>query len=111
MAGVLGGVLHAPLTAIFLIAEMTNGYNLIVPLMLTTAISFITIKVFDPHSIFTKTLAERGDLITHHKDQTVLTLMSVKNVIDKDLSTISPDMTLGDFTKVIANRKEIFSLL
>jgi CIC family chloride channel protein len=105
MAGVLGGVLHAPLTAIFLIAEMTNGYNLIVPLMLTTVISFITIKVFDPHSIFTKTLAERGDLITHHKDQTVLTLMSVKNVIDKDLSTIRPGMTLGDLTKVIAKSK------
>jgi CIC family chloride channel protein len=105
MAGVLGGVLHAPLTAIFLIAEMTNGYELIVPLMLTTAISFITIKVFSPHSIFTRQLAERGDLIPHDKDKTVLTLLNVKKVIDKDLMTIAPDKTLGDLTKLIAKSK------
>jgi CIC family chloride channel protein len=102
MAAVLGGVLHAPLTAIFLIAEMTNGYELIVPLMLSTAISFITIKVFAPHSIFTKDLAERGDLITHHKDKTVLTLMNIKDVIDTDIKTIHPGATLGELTKVIS---------
>ena len=105
MAGVLGAVLHAPLTAIFLIAEMTNGYELIVPLMLTTTISFVTIKTFDPHSIFTKKLAERGELLTHHKDQAVLTLLNVRDVIDKDLITIPPDATLGDLTKVIARSK------
>ena len=105
MAGVLGAVLHAPLTAIFLIAEMTNGYILIVPLMLTSTISFITIKIFDPHSIFTKKLAERGELITHHKDQAVLTLLSLRDVIDKDIITISPDATLGDLTKVISQSK------
>lgn len=105
MAGVLGGVLHAPLTAIFLIAEMTNGYELIVPLMLTTAISFITIKTFSPHSIFTRQLAESGNLITHDKDKTVLTLLNVKRVIDTDLLTISPDSNLGDLTKLIEKSK------
>jgi len=105
MAGVLGAVLHAPLTAIFLIAEMTNGYELIVPLMLTTSIAFITIKTFQPHSIFTRRLAESGDLITHDKDKTVLTLLNVKRVIDTDLTTIDPDATLGDLTKLIAKSK------
>jgi len=105
MAGVLGAVLHAPLTSIFLIAEMTDGYELIVPLMLTSTISFVTIKTFDPHSIFTKRLAERGELLTHHKDKAVLTLLSVRDVIDKDLLTIHPDATLGDLTKVIAKSK------
>ncbi|MFP4469622.1 MAG: chloride channel protein [Bacteroidales bacterium] len=105
MAGVLGGVLHAPLTAIFLIAEMTNGYELIVPLMLTTAISFITIKIFSPHSIFSRQLAETGGLITHDKDKTVLTLLNVKRVIDTDLLTISPESTLGDLTKLISKSK------
>jgi CIC family chloride channel protein len=105
MAGVLGAVLHAPLTAIFLIAEMTNGYELIVPLMLTSTISFVTIKAFDPHSIFTKRLAERGELLTHHKDQVVLTLLNVKDVIERDVLTINEKSTLGDLTKLIATSK------
>lgn len=105
MAGVLGAVLHAPLTAIFLIAEMANGYELIVPLMLTSTISFVTIKTFDPHSIFTKKLAERGELLTHHKDQAVLTLLNVTDMIDKDFQPISPDASLGDLTRVIARSK------
>ncbi len=103
MAAVLGGVLHAPLTAIFLIAEMTNGYELIVPLMLATAISFFTIKTFDPHSIFTRQLALRGDLISKDKDQTVLTVLSIKSVIDRNIRTIGKDDTLGDLTRVIAD--------
>ncbi|MCF8368600.1 MAG: chloride channel protein [Bacteroidales bacterium] len=112
MAGVLGAVLHAPLTAIFLIAEMTNGYELIVPLMLTSTISFITIKSFDPHSIFTKKLAERGELLTHHKDQAVLTLLNVKDVIDKDIMTISPNATLKDLTRLIAkSKRNIFAVV
>lgn len=105
MAGVLGAVLHAPLTAIFLVAEMTNGYVLIVPLMLTSVVSFITIKTFDPHSIFTKRLAERGELLTHHKDQAVLTLLSLRDCIDEDVYTIPPKSTLGDLTKVISKSK------
>ncbi|MDD3525485.1 MAG: chloride channel protein, partial [Bacteroidales bacterium] len=112
MAGVLGGVLQAPLTAIFLVTEMTNGYVLIVPLMVTTAISFTTIKIFSKHSIFTKQLAESGDLLTHNKDKTVLTLLNVKRVIDTDLLTISPDSTLGDLTKLISrSKRNIFPVM
>jgi chloride channel protein, CIC family len=102
MAGLLCGVLHAPLTSIFLIAEMTSGYQLIVPLMLTTTVSFITIKILDPHSIFTKRLAERGELLTHQKDQTVLTLLKLRKGIEKDVQTIKPHTTLGDLTEVIS---------
>ncbi|MBN3034129.1 MAG: chloride channel protein [Bacteroidales bacterium] len=105
MAGVLGAVLHAPLTAIFLIAEMTNGYELMVPLMITSTISFVTIKTFDPHSIFTKRLAERGELITHHKDQAVLTLLNVRELIETNILTVPPDASLGDLTHVIARSK------
>jgi len=112
MAGVLGAVLHAPLTAIFLIAEMTNGYELIVPLMLTSTISFVTIKTFDPHSIFTKRLAERGELLTHHKDQAVLTLLSVTDVIERDVLTIYEKSTLGDLTKLIAkSKRNLFAVI
>lgn len=112
MAGVLGGVLQAPLTAIFLVTEMTNGYVLIVPLMVATAISFTTIKIFSTHSIFTKQLAESGDLLTHNKDKTVLTLLNVKRVIDTDLLTISPDKTLGDLTKLISrSKRNIFPVM
>lgn len=105
MASVLGAVLHAPLTAIFLISEITDGYDLIIPLMMTAAIAYITIKIFDSHSIFTKRLASRGALITHQKDQTVLTLLDVKNVIDTDLKTINPYANLGELTKIIAKSK------
>ncbi len=105
MAGVLGAVLHAPLTAIFLIAEMTNGYELIVPLMLTTAVSFVTIRMFTQHSLFTMKLAQSGDLISHHKDKTVLTLLSVSSLVDKDLIPVSPETTLGELTKVISRSK------
>jgi CIC family chloride channel protein len=105
MAGVLGGVLHAPLTAIFLIAEMTSGYELIVPLMLSTAISFFTIKTFDPHSIFTRQLALRGELISKDKDQTVLTVMNIGSVIDRNIMTIGKEGTLGDLTRVVARSK------
>jgi CIC family chloride channel protein len=105
MSTILAAVLHAPLTAIFLVVEMTNGYGLIVPLMLTTAISYVTNRTFNHHSIFTKRLAEEGNLITHHKDQTVLTLLQVKHVIDSDLLTIQPKSTLKDLTKLISKSK------
>jgi CIC family chloride channel protein len=102
MAGVLSGVLHAPLTGIFLIAETTRGYELIVPLMLTTVISFLTVKMFEPNSIFTVQLAKSGDLITHHKDKAVLTFMKLKSVIETDFQTIDVDATLGDLVKVVS---------
>jgi len=105
MGGVLSGVLHAPLTGIFLIAETTQGYELIVPLMLTSTISFVTVKVFEPNSIFTVQLAKSGDLITHHKDKAILTFMKLKSVIETDFTTIDVDDNLGDLVKVISTSK------
>jgi CIC family chloride channel protein len=103
MAGVMAGVMHAPLTAIFLIAEITGGYQLLTPLMLTAAISFITIQYFEPHSIYTKKLAERGELITHHKDKAVLSMMKVTDLLETNFKTVFPDATLGEFVKVVAS--------
>lgn len=112
MAGVLGAVLHAPLTAIFLVAEMTKGYELFVPLMLTTMIAFLVVKAYNPHSIFTRRLAERGDLLAHHRDQSVLTLMNIKDVIDKDLLTIHPDASLGELVeKISESKRNIFPVV
>ncbi len=112
MAGVLSGVLHAPLTAIFLIAETTKGYELIVPLMLTTIVSFVTVKFFEPNSIFTIQLAKRGELITHHKDKAVLTFMKLKSVIETDFTTIHVDLTLGDLVKKVSkSKRNIFPVI
>lgn len=112
MSTILAAVLHAPLTAIFLVVEMTNGYGLIVPLMLTTAISYVTNRTFNSHSIFTKRLAEEGNLITHHKDQTILTLLQVKHVIDNDLLTIKPQSNLRELTKLISkSRRNLFPVV
>lgn len=101
MCGVMSGVLHAPLTGIFLIAEITGGYALFVPLMLVSAISFITISYFEPHSVYTKHLIEKGDLITDNKDKQLLSLLDVKKLIEKDFSVIHPDSTLQELTDVI----------
>lgn len=102
MAGMMAGVLHAPLTAIFLIAEITGGYTLFVPLMLTAVISYITVRLFSKHSVYTEELAARGELITHDKDQAILTLMTLEDLIEKDFETISPYETLGDLIPKIA---------
>lgn len=105
MSAVLAAILHAPLTAMFLIVEMTNGYSLIVPLMITISIAYITNKKYSKYSIFHKELADSGDLITHHKDKSVLTLLQVKHVIDKDLKIISPDAKLEDLIHLISDSK------
>ncbi len=105
MAGVMAGVMHAPLTAIFLIAELTGGYALFIPLIITAAISYLTTIFFLPHSIYTDRLARRGELITHHKDKAVLTLLNVKSVIEKDLIPVHPDASLGELIKVISGSK------
>ncbi len=105
MAGVMAGVMHAPLTAIFLIAEITGGYGLFIPLIITATISYMTIVYFDPHSIYTHRLAQRGELITHDKDKAVLTLLKLGKVLEKDLVTVSPDITLGDLVKTISRSK------
>ena len=96
MAGLMAGVLHAPLTAIFLIAEITGGYELFVPLMIAVAISFIITKNTIEHNIYTRELAEKGELLTHDKDKSVLTLMKLDSVIEKNFITLKPKMTLGD---------------
>ena len=95
MAGLITGVIHAPLTAIFLIAEITGGYELFIPLMITVAISFLITKNSMEHTIYTRELAERGDLLTHDRDQNVLTLMKLESVIEKDFITVHPEMDLG----------------
>lgn len=105
MASVLGGVLHAPLTGIFLIAEITRGYELIVPLMLTTTIAYITAKQLSPHSIITCQLARKGELITHHKDKAVLHFLDKKQIIEKDFHPITLNKNLGDLVEIIANSK------
>jgi CIC family chloride channel protein len=112
MAGTLAGILHAPLTAIFLIAELTNGYELILPLMITSALSYITIKTFEPHSLYTSQLAHRGELITHHKDKAVLTLLKLEKVIEKNFVPVSPDDSLRELVKAIKNSsRNIFPVI
>ena len=105
MAGVMSGIMHAPLTGIFLIAELSGGYDLFMPLMIVSVISFITIYVFEPHSIYAMRLAHKGELVTHHKDRAVLCLMRMQNVIETDLQTISPEAKLGDLVKLISTSK------
>ncbi len=99
MAGVMAGVMHAPLTGVFLIAELTGGYDLFLPLMMVSISSYATIAVFEPHSIYSMRLAKKGKLITHHKDQAVLTLLKMENVIETDFIKINPDMSLGELVK------------
>ena len=105
MAGVMSGIMHAPLTGIFLIAELSGGYDLFMPLMIVSVISFITIYIFEPHSIYAMRLAHKGELVTHHKDRAVLCLMRMQNVIETDLQTISPEAKLGDLVKLISTSK------
>ncbi|MBQ0019801.1 MAG: chloride channel protein [Bacteroidales bacterium] len=97
MCGLMSGVMHAPLTGIFLIAELTGGYQLFVPLMMVSVCAYLTIMIFEPHSVYSQHLAQRGELLTHDKDQAILTLMSMDNVIeryDKEVM-LSKDMSLG----------------
>lgn len=105
MAGVMSGVMHAPLTGIFLIAELTGGYDLFLPLMICSVSSYLTIIIFEPHSIYSMRLAKKGQLLTHHKDKTVLTLMKVENVVETDFQKVSPEMDLGELVKVISHAK------
>ena len=109
MAGVMSGVMHAPLTGVFLIAELTGGYDLFLPLMIVSVSSDLTIIVFDPHSIYSMRLAKRGQLLTHHKDRAVLTLMKMENVVENDFVTVHPEMDLGELVKAIAaSHRNIF---
>lgn len=113
MAGMMAGVLHAPLTAIFLIAELTGGYELFVPLMITALISYLITHAVQPHSVYTMELAKRGELLTHDKDKTVLTLLDIKQVIEKNFQVLGEDMTLGDVVKhgVVKSSRNIFPVV
>lgn len=102
MAGVMSGVMHAPLMGIFLTAELTGGYDLFLPLLIVSTLSYCTIKIFEPYSIYAMRLAQRGELLTHHKDKAVLTLLKVSNVIETDFKTVRPDMDLRQMVAVIS---------
>lgn len=102
MAGVMSGVMHAPLTGVFLIAELTGGYDLFLPLMIVSVSAYLTIIVFEPHSIYSMRLAKKGELLTHHKDKAVLTLMKMENVVETDFSVVHPEMDLGELVRVIS---------
>jgi CIC family chloride channel protein len=102
MAGLLAGVIHAPLTAIFLIAEVTGGYGLLMPLMITATVSYATIRIFESNSVYTIQLAKRGELMTHDRDKAALSLMKVDKLIEKNFNTIGPDATLGELVEVIS---------
>ena len=107
MAGVMSGVFHAPMTGVFLIAELTGGDDLFIPLMIVSVCSYITIHTFEPHSIYAMRLARRGELLTHHKDRSVLTLMSLDAIIDKERPLLRPDMYLGQIVQSVSTEKAL----
>lgn len=105
MAGLMSGVMQAPMTAIFLIAEITGGYSLLMPLIITSAVSFATIRFFEPYSIYTKRIAKQGALLTHDSDQAVLTLLKTDDLIEKDFAPVGLEFTLRELINVIAHSK------
>ena len=105
MAGMMSGVMHAPLTGIFLIAELTGGYDLFLPLMMVSVSSYLTIMIFEPHSIYSMRLAQKGELLTHNKDKSVLTLMDIESVVETDFQKVHPEQDLGEMVKVISMAK------
>ncbi|MCK4665053.1 MAG: chloride channel protein [Bacteroidales bacterium] len=112
MAGMLAGVLHAPLTGIFLIAEITGGYQLFIPLMITATFSYATVKIFETNSVYTIQLARRKELITHDKDKAILSLLKIDKLIETNFNTIEIDKTLGDLVKVISkSQRNIFPVI
>jgi CIC family chloride channel protein len=102
MAGMMAAVMHAPLTGIFLTVEMTKGYGMFVPLMITSTVAYLTIMRFEPHSVYTKRLAQSGDLLTLHKDRSVLRLMELKQLIETDFEILRPTASLRDLVKAIS---------
>jgi len=109
MAGMMAGVIHAPLTSIFMIAEITGGHQLLLPLMIVSTISYLTTRYFASNSVYTMQLAKRGELMTHHKDRNILIMMKVNDLIETNFNTVRPDDTLGDLVRVItSSRRNIF---
>lgn len=112
MCGLMSGVMHAPLTGIFLIAELTGGYQMFMPLMIVSVCAFLTINAFEPHSLYAMRLARRGELITHNKDRAILTLMNMDSVMDRYSKFLTPEMTLGEVVKQISvSRHNVFPVL
>lgn len=105
MAGIMSAVMHAPLTSIFLIAELTGGYFLFAPLMIVSLVSYLVIIIFEPNSVYATRLAKKGQLVTHHKDKAALTLMSLDSILEKHDTRVPPDMTLGRLVLLIAREK------
>lgn len=112
MAGVMAGVMHAPLTGTFLIAELTGGYELFLPLMIVSICSYATIMIFEKYNIYAMRLAKSGELITHHKDKAVLTFLKIEDMLETDIPVVYPEMTLGDVIKIIStNNRNIFPVV
>ena len=113
MAGLMAGVLHAPLTAIFLIAELTGGYALFIPLMITSAVAYSITKYVHPHSVYTMELGRKGELITHNKDHAVLTLMDLESVVERNFIALEPDMNLGEIVSkgIVKSNRNIFPVV
>lgn len=112
MAGLMSGVMHAPLTGIFLIAELTGGYGLFIPLMIVSVISYCTIYVFEPHSLYAIRLAKKGELMTHNKDKAVLTLLKTGDLLETDIQTIAPNAMFGDLIKLISkSKRNVFAVV
>jgi CIC family chloride channel protein len=112
MAGMMAGVMHSPLTAVFLIAELTGGFDLFLPLMIVTISAYFTILLFEKHSLYSIRLAQKGELLTHDKDKAVLTLLSTHTVIENEFLTVHPEMTLGGMVKVIAqSTRNVFPVI
>ncbi len=112
MSGLMSGVMHAPLTGIFLIAELTGTYTLFMTLMIVSTVSYLTIIIFEPHSLYAMRLAQKGELITHNKDKAVLTLLKTDNVIETDLTELFPAMSLGELVKIISHsNRNIFPVI
>ncbi|MBQ9362565.1 MAG: chloride channel protein [Bacteroidaceae bacterium] len=112
MAGLMSGVMHAPLTGIFLIAELTGGYDLFVPLMIVSVVSYLVINLFEQHSIYAMRLARKGELLTHDKDKAILTVLSLESLIERDYRTVTPDMELSQLTHTIAkSHRNIFPVV
>jgi chloride channel protein, CIC family len=105
MSGLMSGVMHAPLTGIFLIAELTGGYNLFMTLMIVSTVSYLTIILFEPHSLYAMRLAQKGELLTHHKDKAILTMLKMENFIETDFIVLYPEMSLGELVKNISRSK------
>ena len=112
MAGLMAGVMQAPMTAIFLIAEISGGYELLIPLILTSTISYGVTRMVEPYSIYTKRIAKKGELLTHDSDQAVLTLLKTGDLVEADFGTIRIDATLGELVKVVSeSNRNIFPVV